>query len=148
QPVEHLRQHSAAEVSEADGRPAAKTDAGVRLFDESVLLDRVGGDVEVAVELASAFLEESPRLLAAVREAMQSKNPIALNRAAHALKGSVANFGVNGAVETALELEQLGASGQLRGAAGLLAHLESQILTVTARLKAFLETRDLARTKR
>src|SRR5262249_48200346 len=111
-----------------------ETDAGTPLFDESVLLDRVGGDIEVAAELASAFLAESPGLLEAVRQAVQSKNPMALNRAAHALKGAVANFGVNSAVQSALALEELGLSGHVRGAAGRLAHLESQILVVTGKL--------------
>jgi len=129
----------AREKSEAIESPANKATAETFTFDESTLLKCVGGDVEVCVQLASAFLEESPKLFDALKRAVTGKDAAAVNRAAHALKGSVSNFGVQPAVETAFELEKLGKAGKLQGAEPLLARLESHVRDINKVLTAFLE---------
>jgi two-component system sensor histidine kinase/response regulator len=125
--------------SEVIDSPVISAAAEDLALDEKALLDRVGGNVEVCIQLTSAFLEESPRLVEELKRAVQSKDSAAVNRAAHALKGSVANFGVQVAVETAFALEKLGEAGDLQSAGPLLARMESQIRTVNKTLTAFLD---------
>ncbi|MFM2124685.1 MAG: hypothetical protein RL328_1136, partial [Acidobacteriota bacterium] len=53
---------------------------------------------------------------------------------AHALKGAVANFGARQAVDTALQLEQLGRAGKLEPAEDLLRALDLVLMALHAEL--------------
>ena len=100
------------------------SDQLVRL-DYAVALERLGGDEELLQEVALLFLEEYPSLLSELRAAEQTGNAHRLERAAHSLKGSVANFGAECAVQAALNLETIGRSGDLTGAKDALLELEA-----------------------
>jgi HPt (histidine-containing phosphotransfer) domain-containing protein len=58
-----------------------------------------------------------------IERAIASGDAAALRRAAHALKGSVANFAVPAPVEAARKLEKMGMDGDLSGAPALFAEL-------------------------
>lgn len=94
----------------------------VRL-DYAVALERLGGDVELLQEVANLFLEEYPSLMSDIQAAVKSGNALRLERAAHSLKGSVANFGADSAFQAALALENIGRSGDLTGASEAHAQL-------------------------
>lgn len=100
-------------------------------FDLSIALERVGGDEELLKEIADLFVEDAPQLLEAIRVAIEAKDGSALHRAAHSLKGSVANFGAEKSVETAFQLEQMGTKNQLEGADDVFAVLKSEIEMVS-----------------
>jgi len=74
---------------------------------------RVGDDHALMAELISLFLAESPRLAEATRTAALKKDGQALRTAAHALKGSVANFSAARAFQAASVLEELGEGNDL-----------------------------------
>ena len=76
---------------------------------------RVGEDSALAHELIDLFLAEGPGRFNAVRAAVLEKDAVALRQAAHAVKGSVANFSAASAVDAAAALEQMGRSGDLSG---------------------------------
>ena len=63
--------------------------------------------------MVKLFLDECPRLLSTIREAVASRDPKAVEYAAHALKGSVGNFSAQPAFEAALKLEMMGRQGDL-----------------------------------
>jgi HPt (histidine-containing phosphotransfer) domain-containing protein len=69
---------------------------------------RAGGNIGVLREIAMLFLDNHGKWLAEIREAAAHGDAQALERGTHGLKGSVANFGAEAAVEAALELEQIG----------------------------------------
>ena len=71
------------------------------------MLARLDGDRELAVELAGIFVEECPRMLQRLREAVAAGSADEVRRAAHALKGSVSNFIDGGPTATAFELETM-----------------------------------------
>jgi two-component system sensor histidine kinase/response regulator len=100
-------------------------------FDLSVALERVGGDEELLKEIADLFVAEAPQLLEAIRVAVEAGDGSALHRAAHSLKGSVANFGVEDAVKTAFQLEQMGKNNELDGAVDVFSLLKHEIETVS-----------------
>jgi two-component system sensor histidine kinase/response regulator len=83
------------------------------IFDKTVALSRVGGDVELLREIAVLFLDDYPKSLSDLHEAIASRDARRVERAAHGLKGSVSNFGANSAVEAALRLESLGRAQEL-----------------------------------
>jgi HPt (histidine-containing phosphotransfer) domain-containing protein len=90
----------------------------------------VGGSQEVLQEIITLFLEDSPKLLAAIREALQDENTAAVYRAAHTLKGSVGNFDAQAAVELAQRLEARSREGDLLAAAAVFALLEVEMQSV------------------
>jgi HPt (histidine-containing phosphotransfer) domain-containing protein len=84
-----------------------------QLFDREAALARVGDDEELLAELVKIFLDDYPNNLSAIDDAVAKQNPPQLERAAHTLKGAVANFGADAVVKEAFELEQQGRSGDL-----------------------------------
>jgi HPt (histidine-containing phosphotransfer) domain-containing protein len=63
------------------------------------------GDPDLIVELIDLYLDEFPLQLSAIKDCSMKADAIALKRAAHTLKGSSSNLGVNGVAELCGELE-------------------------------------------
>lgn len=95
------------------------------LLDRSAALERIGGDEELLREIAGLFLAEYPILLQDIRVALESGDAEALERSAHSLKGSVANFEARPAVEAALRLEAMGRNRNLDRAPTVFTELEA-----------------------
>jgi HPt (histidine-containing phosphotransfer) domain-containing protein len=103
-------------------------------LDFDLAMSRVGGDAELLKELAQLFLEECPRLMAELRAAYEKSDARQVERSAHALKGSVANFGAQPAVDAAYKIEQLGRGGTLGPVAEHLKSLEVALLALQGEL--------------
>ena len=85
-------------------------------FDEAAFLSRMDGSYEVCVQIAEAFFVECPRLMAALRAALQRKNAVELASLAHALKGTIANFTDGAAFQSVVKVEQLAKEADLHRA--------------------------------
>jgi len=127
--IEHLVR--AAET--LTGQPLEST-VPAQALDTAGLVDRVGGDEELLKEIAALFLSDYPRLLAEVRDAFHRKDPERLEKAAHALKGAVSNFGAESATQAALKLEIMGRERELADSAPAIMHMEREIERVAAEL--------------
>jgi PAS domain S-box-containing protein len=92
----------------AAGPGAAGSAARPPAFDLGAALDRMGGDVGLMKELAGLFLDECPRRMAEIHQAILRRDTSGLRKSAHALRGSVANFGAPAATEAARRLERAG----------------------------------------
>lgn len=88
-------------------------EASEAIFDKAVALSRVGGDAELLKEIAELFLDDYPKSLSELRDAVQSGDAKRVERTAHGIKGSVSNFGAGPAVDAALQLETMGRSQKL-----------------------------------
>jgi two-component system sensor histidine kinase/response regulator len=120
-----------------EGAPAAPAPSAAEVFQRPMLMEQAGGDAELAREIADLFLESSRKLLEEVNDAVTRADPAALERAAHALKGSAAVFGATAFVETARELEGRGSAGDLVGVDELRGRLEREGGALRAGLAAF-----------
>jgi len=100
----------------------------LHVLDSEALLERVGGDVDFLQELAGIFREDCPKLLEEIRSAVAAGDAAALERAAHTLKGAIANFGADAAGQAAFHLERLGRAGELQPAREAVGALESEIV--------------------
>ena len=98
-----------------------------KVCDITALLARFEGDENLVQELAGLFLDDSPSLLGKIREAVESSDSPSLERAAHALKGSVSNFCAQRTHEAAIRLEEIGRSGDAGEAQPALEHLERSL---------------------
>src|SRR6266849_2996371 len=129
----------AAPQAESPAEPAAPAPIAAPapdgVLDGTALLAQVEGDTELLAELVMIFLQDCPRLVGAVREAVARGDARALERAAHTLKGTVSNFAAPAATAAALRLEQMGREGNLAQAGEACAALEAEI----ERLKPLLE---------
>ncbi len=92
---------------------AAPEMSGDGALDRAAVLARVDNDLQLLADLTKLFLDESPRLLAAVREAVERQEAGTLERAAHTLKSAVGNFGARAAFHAAWALEKMARQGDL-----------------------------------
>jgi two-component system, sensor histidine kinase and response regulator len=97
-----------------EGEPADDTAGSA--FEDRVLRDRFDGDLDLLRLVAGTFLETTPPLLRDIRQGIAAGDAGSVSRIAHRLRGSLANFGADEAVEAAFRLEKMGAEGDLAGA--------------------------------
>ena len=109
------------------------------LFDREAALARVGDDEELLAELVKIFLDDYPNSLTAIDDAVAMQDPPKLERAAHTLKGAVANFGADAVVKEAFELERQGRSGDLSHATENLHRLHEVIRQLDYELRPLAE---------
>jgi PAS domain S-box-containing protein len=91
------------------------------------VLARFGGDMEFLASSFDLFRTNWPALWNRLREAVADSNCHATERAAHTIKGSVANFGAKAAAAAALKLELMGRQQDLSSADPALYELEREI---------------------
>jgi two-component system sensor histidine kinase/response regulator len=97
---------------------------------------RESGVPDVFRDLLGLFRSDAPPLLAAMRSAAAAGNAGQLRQAAHSLKGAAANLGARQMASFAAELEAIGRSGSVEGAAGPLAAADAQFQQVCEALEA------------
>jgi HPt (histidine-containing phosphotransfer) domain-containing protein len=97
------------------------------VFDRVQLLERLEGDATLLEEIVSLYRETCPVLVADLRQAGAARDAEALYRAAHALKGMVAQFGAPAATAALVTIETLGREGDLAGADALIATVLEEI---------------------
>jgi CheY-like chemotaxis protein len=90
---------SRAAIGRARTKPAAPP------FDEAIALRSVGGDRELLSEIIDAFLDDCPRLTAALAAAIMRGDAVAARRAAHTLKGALSTLGATEASSVAQQIE-------------------------------------------
>lgn len=90
--------------------------SGSAIIDRAIIMERVGGDEELLREITAIFLEEYPSLMNEIKAAVATRDAKRLEESAHALKGSVANFGATAATQAAYRLETLGRHGDMQNA--------------------------------
>jgi two-component system sensor histidine kinase/response regulator len=97
------------------------------LWNRAEALERLGGDEGLLRKLCEIFLEESPKLLRNLRQAVTEGDASSVMRAAHSLRGEVSYLGAAEASEAAQQLEYMGAHNNLAAASGILMLLEREI---------------------
>jgi CheY-like chemotaxis protein len=132
--------HSAVQPFECvENLPIIKGSASENAFD-GALFD---GDPEFLTEIVSLFLKTYPKLLSTIEDAISRKDAPGLSRAAHALKGAVANFGAKALVEQSAALEKMGKNGNfscaIEGGAALRALMDEFEPQLQAALKTAME---------
>jgi two-component system sensor histidine kinase/response regulator len=92
-----------------EGTNLAGETAALPPVDRSELLERLGGDEQLLTDVVGLFLEDCPVQLAALRRAVEARDPDSIRAAAHALKGAAGNLSATGLCEAARAMEQIGA---------------------------------------
>jgi HPt (histidine-containing phosphotransfer) domain-containing protein len=112
------------------------------VLDRTVIatLRELGGedDPGLFTELVNMFLADTPERLQAMIEALDKRDPTALERAAHALKSSSANLGALGLSGLFREIEAAGREKDLARAASLVERTRPEFERVEAALRSEL----------
>jgi len=98
-----------------------------KVLDHAALMARLDGDTVLLAEIVELFLESAPRLMRDLKKALAARDGASVERAAHTLKGAVANFGARAALETTMRMERLGHEGDLTGARRAWTPLEKEM---------------------
>lgn len=108
-------------------------------FNLSLAMEMVMDSKDLFKEIAEMFLSNLPDYLEKVREGIAENNADSLERAAHSLKGAVANFGAGEAYEAAYQLEKLGNAGKLDKAKAEMQSLEKAMEALASDMNTTLE---------
>jgi len=92
-----------------------------------LLLDSVMGDRALLAEMAELWLADSAKQERQIRNGLDSGDAVMVQRAAHALKGSVGTFQASAAQEAANELEMFAKDADLVGARKVFERLSTQV---------------------
>ena len=105
------------------------------VIDEKAIFERVGGKMHILTRMVAVFFEELPDQLDTLKQAIDKKKSEDLQRAAHALKGTVANFGAKSAYEMAQKLENMGRLSLHTGTHDMYQQLETELALVKSALQ-------------
>lgn len=117
-------------------KPTVEAETSEVVFNKEIALSRVGGDAELLKEIAILFLDDYPKSLSELREAIEAGDAKRVERSAHGLKGSVSNFGARPAVEAALQLETMGRAQKLVEVKQVLRTLELALAALRPELES------------
>jgi HPt (histidine-containing phosphotransfer) domain-containing protein len=108
-------------------------------FNRGELLDRLGGDVDLLTDVIRLFLDDCPKRLAAIKEAVELKDADLIRISAHALKGAAGTLSAAAVFDAAQTLERLGTEGRLEPASAAwrtLAKEASTLMDILRRMDA------------
>jgi len=110
-----------------------------KLFDKDELLKKFDGDEGFLGELIEVLINDVPEQLSRIQKAVDSRNSNDIERAAHKLKGAIANFEEKAAFEAALQLELMGRESRLDGVEEAYNTLVKEVECLVNALKEFVE---------
>jgi CheY-like chemotaxis protein len=106
--------------------------------DRAAVLERLGSEEGLLYQAVQLFLDACPELLRRVEEAVGRRDHAALEETAHALKGSLRNFGDGPAVQAAQRLEDLGRCGSWQGVDAVWLELQAAVRRLQPALASWL----------
>jgi two-component system sensor histidine kinase/response regulator len=101
------------------------------------ILERLGGDEKLLDEVIGIFIDEAPRHLKNLGEALASGDFEAVERSAHSLKGELGYLGIEEILRKARDLERLGRDRDLARAGEIYMSFATDMDAVIAGLRAF-----------
>ena len=96
------------------------------------------GEPDVLKEVLQLFLDDVPARVERLRSAWQSGDAVAVQRAAHSLKGSAGNIGATDLLGVCRQLDELGRAGDLSNAAPLVTTLDAEFARVQSEIKSLI----------
>jgi HPt (histidine-containing phosphotransfer) domain-containing protein len=107
------------------------------LFDREDFVERLMGNEELAKRILNGFVEDMPRQLARLAQALNSFDADTVRVVAHSIKGAAANVSGLEMREIAQKLERTGSSGDLAAVAAALPELSASFERVKPAMESF-----------
>ncbi len=121
----------------AGGQVGEPREPGARGFDPAAALQQLDGDEELLYELVGIFLEEAPKLVERLGEAMAGGDAESVAATAHSLKGALGNLAARPALEETLNLESAARDGDLTAAGRRWGKLRARLDELLEALASF-----------
>jgi CheY-like chemotaxis protein/HPt (histidine-containing phosphotransfer) domain-containing protein len=146
-PIDPPRLFAAIEEVVSNGRSthtshviaaSAEPSPEIPRVDRRILLRRVEGDRALLKELVFLFLEDTPKLVRDLRDAIAQGDSQRMVRGAHTLKGAIANFAAARASELARSLETAIRQGNLISVNELFLQLEAEVAALSPELSEMI----------
>ncbi len=112
-PIDQALLFDVVETGGAGNVPEVADSGQAPAFNRAELIDRLGGDTGLLTEVIHLFLEDCPHRLAAIKSAVDRRDPELIRSTAHALKGAAGTLAARGVFEAAQALERMGAEARL-----------------------------------
>jgi HPt (histidine-containing phosphotransfer) domain-containing protein len=106
--------------------------AAERPVDLAVAMRWLGGDQRLLAELVGIFVDDGPKRLQAIREAVSASDVRQVEHVAHSLKGSAAILGATRLQTAALALEDAAHDGHTENSPDLVAEIARELERVMA----------------
>jgi len=87
------------------------------IFNREELLERIGEDEELMIELIELFKEDYPEKIVAIQRGLETGDSESVRKSAHGLKGSAGNLSFNALSERAKNIELAARDGNMDSAA-------------------------------
>jgi HPt (histidine-containing phosphotransfer) domain-containing protein len=110
------------------------------IFDPDEILEQIGGDRELLVDIINIFVETYPEDLKALHEAIDEGDSENIRKAAHRMKGSISNFGKYQAFETARSMEYKAREGDLSNMGEMYGDLANHLNLLEQEVKKFCDS--------
>jgi HPt (histidine-containing phosphotransfer) domain-containing protein len=114
------------------------THSSVAVLDYAEAVKRLDGQSELFGMVAMIFVEDCPKNLEAIREAVEQRDAAALAFSAHKFKGALGALAAHPAKAAALRLESCGRAGDLDHARETLRELEQRLDDLMPELQKFI----------
>ena len=130
----------------AERRPEPSFSAGMGnpaesgVLDMEAMLRRVDGDGDLLKDMAVMFIEDLPARLGLIRSLLDGDHLADLSRAAHGLKGAVANFTDGPAFKAVRALEEAARAGDAGAVPALWADLDRAVADMVAAIQAWIRS--------
>jgi two-component system sensor histidine kinase/response regulator len=111
------------ETPDEGGKPSGKKKTDI--FDRAELLERVGGDEGILVEVLMAGIKTIPGQLKELDQALAENDTDRISKLGHSIKGAAANLAAHKIRDLAKELEEAGKKGDTATAANLVKKLNA-----------------------
>lgn len=125
------------EAQTGAGNHANATPDGQRVFNPSQMLQNIGDDHDLLIQLIDLFLERQTDMMRQIRQAVSLRDAATVERAAHTLKGTAGNLCAQEVALAAGRLETIGRQGTLHDAPAIYAQLEMEILRLCRALEQY-----------
>ncbi|MFO7728013.1 MAG: response regulator, partial [Desulfonatronovibrio sp.] len=110
-----------------------------KAFDYQTLFHRMGQDHELAMEIATMYLQDVPAKINDLLKAIEDKDAQKLTRTAHSIKGNSANAGCMAMCDIAGKMEKHGHVGELNKIAGLVPEMKRRFDLCKAEMEKILK---------
>jgi HPt (histidine-containing phosphotransfer) domain-containing protein len=111
------------------------------MIDIELVTQNCGNDPSMVLELATMFLDESARQMSAIEQALSASNSEDMQFAAHRLRGGLAIFAMNSAIQAAAAVEIIGSNRQMEKAPEAVSRLKGELVQIANDLRALIVTR-------
>ncbi len=101
--------------------------------------ETVGGDKQLLCELMKVFTEEQASLVAAVQNAIATKNAKELKLRAHSIKGALTHLGAVHCSKLAATLEKMGADDLFLEAENVVEELIQALQSAVSEMNKFID---------